>query len=249
MIILKSPEELLRMRPACRMAANVLAAVGRAITPGMATGELDALAAAMIERLGGESAFFGYRGYPGHVCLSVNDEVVHGIPGRRRIELGDIVSIDVGVRYDGYVGDTAMTVMVGVFDPEVIRLVTVTKNALTAGIAAARIGGRVSDISYAIECCAQAAGFSVVRDFVGHGVGKSMHEDPQVPNFGKPGRGAMLKAGMTLALEPMLNMGGYEVDVMDDRWTVRTRDRRPSAHFEHTIAIVEDGAEVLTTPD
>lgn len=249
MIILKSAAELARMRPACRMAARVLKALLKEVGPGVTTAELNALAAGMISRLGGQSAFYRYRGYPGYVCISVNDEVVHGIPGPRTVGLGDIVSIDVGVCYDGYVGDTAATAMVGVTDPDVIRLVETTNRALKAGITAARSGRRVSDISHAIESTAKTEGFSVVRAFVGHGVGRSMHEDPQVPNFGPPGHGAKLKPGMTLALEPMLNMGQSDVEVLADGWTVRTRDRRPSAHFEHTIAIWEDGVEVLTKDD
>lgn len=246
MIILKSAAELARMRPACRMAARILNALVRKVGPGVTTAELDDFAAGMIGRLGGRSAFYHYRGYPGYVCISINDEVVHGVPGPRAVGLGDIVSIDVGVFYDGYVGDTAATAMVGVTDPDVIRLVETTRRALDAGIAAAQPGRRVSDISHAIESAAAAEGFSAVRAFVGHGVGRSMHEDPQVPNFGAPGHGAKLKPGMTLALEPMLNMGESDVEVLADGWTVRTRDRRPSAHFEHTIAIREDGVEVLT---
>jgi methionyl aminopeptidase len=176
----------------------------------------------------------------------VNESVVHGIPGKERIRLGDIVSLDVGVRRDGYIGDTARTVMVGVTDPGVVRLVRTAEEALEAGIGAARAGRRVSDISHAIEQVAVAAGFSVVRAFVGHGVGRQMHEEPQIPNFGAPGRGPRLKPGMTLALEPMVNMGCAEVDVQPDGWTVLTRDRKASAHVEHTIAVTEGDAEILT---
>jgi methionyl aminopeptidase len=180
------------------------------------------------------------------VCISVNEEVVHGLPGPRRICIGDIVSLDVGVVVDGFVGDMATTIMVGVADLDIIRLVTVARQALDAGIRQARAGNRISDVSAAIEAVADGAGFSVVRDFVGHGIGRAMHEDPQIPNFGPPGRGAVLRKGMTLAIEPMLNMGGSDVEVQADRWTVVTRDRRPSAHFEHTVAVGEDAAEVLT---
>lgn len=247
MIPLKSPEDLVRMRVSGQMAAEVLETVARAISPGVTTGELDGLAQERIGKLGAKSAFFGYRGYPGHICVCVNAEVVHGIPGSRRIEIGDVVSLDVGVVYDGFVGDTATTVMVGVNDPEVIRLVNVGQKALERAIAQAVEGGRLSDISHAIESTAVDAGFSVVRDFVGHGIGRSMHEEPQIPNFGPAGRGPQLKAGMTLALEPMINLGGSEVEVLADGWTVLTRDRKPSVHFEHTIAIQERGpAEVLT---
>ena len=176
----------------------------------------------------------------------MNEVVVHGIPGKRRIEIGDIVSIDVGVRHGGFIGDTATTVMVGVVDPDVIRLVRTTEAALKAGIEAAQVGNRLSDISHAIETVRVAGRFSVVRDFVGHGIGRKMHEDPQVPNFGKPGRGPKLVAGMTLALEPMVNLGRGDVEVMDDGWTVVSKDRKPSAHFEHTIAVRGEAAEVLT---
>jgi len=246
MIIIKTPEELAHMRVSGQMAAGVLDTVAASASPGVTTGELDQLAQELIGKFGGASAFFGYRGYPGHICVSVNEEVVHGIPGPRRIRLGDIVSIDVGVVYDGFVGDTAKTVMVGVTDPEVIRLVTVGQKALESAIAKAVAGNRLSDVSHAVETVATDAGFSVVRDFVGHGVGRSMHEDPQVPNFGPPGKGPRLKPGMTLALEPMINMGSSEVEVMPDRWTVLTKDRRFSVHFEHTVAVQEGMAEILT---
>lgn len=249
MIILKNQEEVARLRRSARIAAKVLDAIVRQISPGITTRELDDLAAARMAELGARSAFLGYRGFPGHTCLSINEEVVHGIPGPRRIEVGDIVSVDVGVSYDGFVGDTAMTVMVGVTDPEVIRLVRTAEQALRAGIAKAQPGGRLSDISHAIESCAAAMGFNVVRDFVGHGIGRRMHEDPKIPNFGLPGEGAKLKPGMTLALEPMINQGTWEVEIGDDGWTVRTRDRKLSAHWEHTVAIREDGPEILTIVD
>ena len=247
MIIIKTPDDLACMRVSGQMAADVLDTVARKVGPGVTTGELDMFAAELIGRLGGKSAFFGYRGYPGHICVSVNEEVVHGIPGSRRIQIGDVVSLDVGVVYDGFVGDTATTIMVGVNDPKVIRLVNTGQRALDVAIAKAVAGARLSDVSHAIETVAIDAGYSVVRDFVGHGVGRSMHEDPQIPNFGLPGRGPKLKPGMTLALEPMINMGAFEVDVMADGWTVLTRDRLPSVHFEHTVAVQNEGpAEVLT---
>jgi methionyl aminopeptidase len=247
MIIVKTPDELVCMRVSGHMAAEVLDAVARKVSPGVTTGDLDFLALELIEKVGGKSAFFGYRGYPGHICVSVNEEVVHGIPGSRRIQLGDIVSLDVGVVYQGFVGDTALTIMVGVNDPKVIRLVKTGQRALDIAIAKAVPGARLSDISHAIEVEATDAGYSVVRDFVGHGIGRSMHEDPQIPNFGLPGRGPKLKPGMTLALEPMINMGASKVEVMADGWTVSTRDRLPSVHFEHTVAVCEEGpAEVLT---
>ncbi len=246
MIRVKSEPELERMRASGRIAARIRQAVADRIAPGVTTGDLDAYAADLISQAGAKSAFLGYRGFPGHICASVNDQIVHGIPGTRRIELGDIVSIDVGVEYEGYIGDNATTVMVGVSDPDVMRLVSATEEALYAGLEKAVAGGRLSDISHAIESVAIRNKLGVVREFVGHGVGRTMHEDPQIPNFGPPGRGPKLKSGMTLAIEPMFNLGTEQVDVMSDGWTVLTRDRRPSAHFEHTIAVGVDGAEILT---
>ncbi|MEI6807089.1 MAG: type I methionyl aminopeptidase [bacterium] len=252
MIIVKSPEEIGRMRKSGLIAAEVRDRVVKRVAPGITTKELDEYAAEIIAASGARSAFLGYKGsrsvcpYPGNICLSINDEVVHGIPAKRRVEVGDIVSIDVGVQFEGYFGDTATTVMVGVSDFDVIRLVAVTEEALKAGIEKARAGNRLYDISHAIESVAVKAGFSVVRDFVGHGVGKALHEDPQVPNFGQAGRGVTLRTGMTLALEPMINMGGAAVEVMGDGWTVRTVDRKPSAHFEHTVAVQDGAAEILT---
>lgn len=246
MIITKSPEQLDRMRASCRIAASVRDSIAEKVSAGVTTQELDDYAAELIASHEAKSAFLGYKGFPGNVCLSVNDEVVHGIPGKRRIETGDIVSLDVGVIYDEYIGDTARTIEVGVSDSDILRLLDVTRSALEAGISNARVGGRLGDISNAIEGITAKAGFSVVREFVGHGIGKSMHEDPQVPNFGERGKGPRLRSGMTLALEPMVNMGTAEVEVMSDGWTVLTCDRKPSAHFEHTVAILEGGTEILT---
>lgn len=246
MIIVKTPEEIEKMRASGHMAATVRDDVAARVAPGVTTRELGDFAGARIRELGGASAFLGYRGYPGQICISVNDEVVHGIPGARRIEIGDVVSIDVGVSCDGYIGDTATTVMVGVTDREVIQLVKLTEKALYAGIAEARHGVRLSNVSHAIEQKATTAGFFVVRDFVGHGIGKTMHEDPQVPNFGRPGQGPRLKTGMTVAIEPMLNIGAAGVDVQADGWTVLTKSGRPSAHFEHTVAVCDGRAEILT---
>jgi methionyl aminopeptidase len=246
MIIIKSPEEIARMRASGRVAARIRDRLAAFLAPGVTTVEVDAFAKKLIAEAGGRSSFLGYRGYPGHICISVNDEVVHGIPGPRRIQIGDIVSLDVGVVYEGYVGDTATTVMVGVSDPEVIRLVRTAEKALEAAIAKAVHGGRLSDISHAVESVVTGARFSVVRDFVGHGIGRSMHEEPQIPNYGAPGRGPKLKTGMTLAIEPMVNMGRAEVDVLPDGWTVLTRDRKPSAHVEHTVAVTNGCAEILT---
>lgn len=246
MIIIKSRDEIRMMRESGRVAAKVRDELAAFVAPGVTTGELDRKAAALLESFGARSAFLGYRGYPGNVCVSIDSEVVHGIPGSRRIELGQIVSLDVGVVLDGFVGDTATTVMVGVTDPDVIRLVRSTEMALAAGIAMACPGKRLGDMSHAIEDVVVRAGFSVVRDFVGHGIGRKMHEDPQIPNFGTSGKGPKLKTGMTLAIEPMVNMGGGAVEVLPDGWTVKTVDGLPSAHFEHTVAIGENGPEILT---
>ncbi len=246
-IITKTEEELVAMRASGNMAARVRDAVAARILPGVTPLELSEYAGEMIRAGGGESAFLGYHGYPGIICVSVNAAVVHGIPDRRPIQLGDIVSVDVGVRFQGFIGDTATTVMVGVADPEVVRLVNTTREALEAGIRAAQAGRRLSDVSHAIEQVAQREKFAIVKEFVGHGVGRSMHEEPQIPNFGQPGRGPVLRAGMTLALEPMINLGSEGVRVLEDGWTVVTRDGKPSCHFEHTVAVREgEEAEVLT---
>jgi methionyl aminopeptidase len=246
MIPIKSPGEIERMRRACAAAAKVLRAVASLAQPGRTTAELNEAAGQFIRECGGKSPFLGYRGYPGHICVSVNDEVVHGIPGNRKIQYGDIVSLDVGVILDGYVGDNATTVAVGVVKPRTAELLQVTQRALLAGIAQARPGKRVGDISHAIQSTVEAHGFSPVREFVGHGVGKKMHEEPQIPNFGKAGNGPKLKAGMTLAIEPMINAGTHEVQVLEDKWTVVTADGAPSAHFEHTVLVTEEEAEILT---
>ena len=234
------------MRASNRLAARLRDDLAALIRPGIRTSDLEEAAVEWLRREGAKSAFKGYRGYPGYICASVNEEVVHGIPGDRRIGLGDIVSLDVGVIFEGFVGDTARTVMVGVSDPDILRLVFVAEAALTAALTAGRAGAHLSDISHAVERTAKEAGFSVVREFVGHGIGRRLHEEPQIPNFGPPGRGPILKAGMTLAIEPMINLGGAEVDILSDGWTVVTRDRKPSAHMEHTVAITEDGVEILT---
>jgi methionyl aminopeptidase len=234
------------MRVSSQMAAQVRDALSQRVSPGVTTSELDAYAQELIANLGAKSSFHGYRGFPGHICSSINEEVVHGIPGPRRIAVGDIVKLDVGVIYEGFVGDTATTIMVGVTDAEVVRLVKVSEMALSAGISKAVAGGRLSDISNAVEAVVTSAGFTVVRAFVGHGIGRSLHEEPQIPNFGPPGRGPRLKPGMTLAIEPMVNLGGADVEVKSDGWTVLTKDRKPSAHVEHTIAIRDGHPEILT---
>lgn len=237
------------MRRAGRIVAECHARLREWVVPGVTTQELDEKVEALIVSRGGVPSFKGYRGYPAATCISVNEEVVHGIPGPRRLQEGDIVGIDIGVMLDGFHGDAAYTYPVGKIDEEAQRLLKVTEEALYKGISAMRVGGRLSDISHAIQSHVEAAGFSVVRQFVGHGIGRQMHEDPQVPNFGPPGRGVRLRPGLTLAIEPMVNAGSYEVKVLDDGWTVVTVDGKPSAHFEHTVALTEDGVEVLTTLD
>ena len=246
MIIIKSAKDIERMRVSCRAAAEVLEGLAGLVQPGITTAELDAAAGAMIKKYGGKSPFLGYKGFPCHTCISVNEEVVHGVAGKRRVQYGDIESLDVGIILDGYVGDNATTVAVGVIEPRTQQLLDVTQQALAAGIAAARVGNRVGAISHAIQTTVERHGFSVVREFVGHGVGKRMHEDPQIPNFGRPGDGAKLKPGMTLAIEPMINRGGSEVQLLNDGWTVVTADGQPSAHFEHTVLVTEGEAEILT---
>ena len=246
MIIIKTEEEIERMRASNRLAGQVRDAVAAAARPGITTGELAEYARELIEKGGGKCGFYGYHGYRGQICVSVNDEVVHGIPGARRIELGDIVSLDIGVLLDGFYGDTATTVMVGVTDPEVMKLVRVTREALEAGLERVRPGAHLSDVSHAIQKFAEGGGFSVVRDFVGHGIGRELHEDPQIPNFGRAGRGPKLRKGMTLAIEPMVNMGRAKVKVLDDQWTVVTKDGGWSAHFEHTVLVTADGMEILS---
>jgi len=246
MIPIKSPSEIERMRRACAAAAEILQALARLVEPGRTTAELNEAAGELIRQRGGKSPFLGYKGYPGHVCVSVNDEVVHGVPGKRKIRYGDVVSLDVGIILDGFVGDTATTVGVGVLEPRTAELLRVTEQALYAGIAQARAGHRIGDISHAIQATVETHGFSPVREFVGHGVGRTMHEEPQIPNFGRPGTGPKLKPGMTLAIEPMINGGGHEVEVLSDGWTVVTADGSPSAHFEHTVLVTEGEAEILT---
>ena len=234
------------MRRSGRVAARVLSAVMEHVQPGISTQELDELASRLMRKLGARSAFLNYRGYPRSICVSINEEVVHGIPGSRRIKEGDIVSIDVGVIYDGYIGDNAATVVVGNVAPEILRLVQTTEAALYAAIDRIRPGRRLGEVGHAIETTARRAGFSVVREFVGHGVGRRLHEDPPVPNFGPPESGPVLVEGMTLAIEPMFNLGTDAVVVREDGWTAVTADGSPSAHFEHTVAAVNGGAEILT---
>lgn len=246
MIILKSEREINYMRDAGRIVAGTLAELKKAVKPDVTTQELDQIAEQYIKKQGAIPSFKGYNGFPGNVCTSVNEEVVHGIPGLRKLKNGDNVSIDVGALINGYHGDAAITLPVGEVDAEVQKLLYVTEQALYKGIEQAVAGNRLFDISHAVQTYSEQHGYGVVRDYVGHGIGRSMHEDPQVPNYGTPGRGPRLKPGMTLAIEPMVNLGTHEVKVLDDGWTVVTTDGKRSAHFEHTIAITDDKPEILT---
>lgn len=248
MIVLKRPDEIEKMRAAGRLVGQLLEEIGRRVRPGVTTRDLDRFAEEFIRRHGGVPSFKGYRGYPASICTSVNEQVVHGIPADRRLREGDILSVDVGVVLDGYHGDAARTFPVGEVDERARHLLEVTERALWAGIEQARAGNHVSDIGHAIQRVVEAAGLSVVREFVGHGIGRAMHEDPQVPNYGLPGRGPRLRPGMTLAIEPMVNEGASDVTILEDRWTAVTVDGSRSAHFEHTVAITEDGPVVLTLP-
>ena len=247
-IVLRSAREIEQLRAAGRIVAEVLEALAALIAPGMTTAELDAAAEERIRAAGGLPTFKGFHGFPAATCTSVNDEVVHGIPGPRRLLPGDIVSCDVGVTLGGYIGDGARTFALPPVAPQTQRLLDATQAGLEAGLAAARGGARVGDISAAVQRRVEGAGFSVVRKYCGHGVGTSMHEEPQVPNYGSPGRGPRLRAGMVLAIEPMVNAGHADVNVDADGWTVRTRDGSWSAHFEHSIAITEGACSVLTAP-
>ena len=253
MILLKSPEEIERMRRSSAIVAEILAAVASRVRPGVTTGELDALAEELTRKKGAKPAFKGYvvggRTFPASICISVNDEVVHGIPSRDRVlRDGDLVGLDFGVCCDGYFGDAARTVSVGRTSPEAQRLMDVTAASLAAGIEAIRPGAHIADISGAIQDVAEGAGFSLVREFVGHGIGRSLHEDPQVPNYRTGTRGVKLSEGLVLAIEPMVNAGGPEVYVKDDGWTAATRDGRLSAHFEHSVAVTANGPYILSQP-
>ena len=245
-IIIKSDDEIAIMRRAGRIVAEVLELLAAEVRPGVLGKTLDRIVADEFQRRNVIPTFLGYLGYPAHVCVSVNDEIVHGIPGDRVLQEGDIVSIDLGATYQGFVADAALTVGVGQVTPEAQRLTDVTYQSLWEGIWAARPGARLGEVSHAIQSCAESHGYSVVREYVGHGVGREMHEEPQVPNFGPPDRGPILRKGMVLALEPMVNMGDWRTKKHDDQWTVSTLDGSLSAHFEHTIAITDGEAEVLT---
>ncbi|MEW6570802.1 MAG: type I methionyl aminopeptidase [Nitrospirota bacterium] len=246
MIILKSPEEIKKMVPACLIVARTLQYLGDEVRPGITTKELEAMADAYIKENSGIPAFKGYRGFPASICTSVNNEVIHGIPSRRQLREGDIIGIDIGVQKDGFYGDGARTFPVGRITPDAEKLLKVTESALYQAIDKARPGNRVSDISHTIQEHVERNGFSVVRAFVGHGIGRDLHEDPQIPNFGPPNRGPRLRPGMTLAIETMVNQGGYEVIILDDGWTTVTIDGKLSAHFEHTVLVTDYHAEILT---
>ncbi|QJW45009.1 type I methionyl aminopeptidase [bacterium BFN5] len=246
MIILKSDRELAYMRDAGQIVAETLVEVKKAVKPGVSTLELDRIAEEYIKGRGAIPTFKGYNGFPGNICASINEQVVHGIPGLKKLKNGDNVSIDIGAVINGYNGDAAITIAVGEVDAEMQKLLDVTEQSLNKGIEKAMAGNRLGDISHAIQAYAEEYGYGVVRDYVGHGIGRKMHEDPQVPNYGHPGRGPRLKSGMTLAIEPMINLGTHEVKTLDDGWTVVTTDGKPSAHFEHTIAITDGKPEILT---
>jgi methionyl aminopeptidase len=246
MILLKSLQEITRMEVANRIVAEILVGVKERVRPGIETRELDELAEEMCRQKKVKPAFKGYRGYPRSICISVNEEVVHGIPGSRRLNAGDLVSLDFGVKYDGYYGDAAITVPVGEIDPQARALMEATEKSLYAGIAKVKAGHHLSDISHAVQGVVEGAGFGIIRDFVGHGIGRSLHEDPQIPNFGPPGRGPVLQAGMTLAIEPMTSLGSWRVKILQDGWTAVTEDGSYAAHFEHSVALTENGVLILS---
>lgn len=249
MITVRSAREIDTIRRSGKITARVLSDLVRAVRPGITTAELDAMAEAGIRSLGGEPTFKGYHGYPASICTSVNDEVVHGIPGRYSLREGDLLSIDIGTTFEGYVSDSAVTVPVGTVPDEALRLLRITQECLMAGIAQMHRGKRLGDLGNAVQTHAEANGFGVVRELVGHGVGTEMHEEPQVPNYGRAGTGIELRAGLVLAVEPMITQARCEVETLDDGWTVVTADGKLAAHFEHTIAVTDDGPKILTLRD
>ena len=249
MITLKTPDETAKMREAGQIVASMLAACRAAVRPGVTTAELDRIAADALRRHGATSSFLGYFGYPATICTSVNEQIVHGIPGKRKLREGDIIGIDAGAIVDGWHADAAVTVGVGNVSPEAARLIAVTEEALRRGIAAAQVGHRLGDIGAAVQRWVEAQGYAVVRNYVGHGIGRAMHEEPQVPNFGEPERGLPIKEGLCIAIEPMVNIGGPETRTLEDRWTVVTADGSLSAHFEHSLWCTAQGPVVLTAPE
>ena len=246
MIPLKSEKDLVMMRKSAEILAAVMRRLREEIRPGISTREIDILTEELVLHKNAASAFKGYKGYPASICTSLNEEIVHGIPAERKLESGDIISLDLGLNYQGYFSDLAITVAVGKVNPKLKKLIEVTRKALSEGIRQARPKMHLSDISYAIQSYVEKNGFSVVREFVGHGIGFSLHEEPEIPNFGRPGEGPVLKSGMVLAIEPMVNMGSWESRILDNGWTAVTKDGQASAHFEHTVAITERGPEILT---
>ena len=247
-VTIKSPRELDSMREAGRVVASVIALLREAVRPGMRTKELDAIAAREIKRMGAKPAFLGYRGFPATICVSLNEEIVHGIPGSRIIEDGDIVKMDIGAIVDGLYGDAAFSVQAGTASPEAQALLTTGRESLELAIEAVAPGARLGDIGAAVQEHAESRGYGVVREYVGHGIGRRLHEEPQVPNYGVQGRGLLLREGMVLAIEPMVNVGTWHTKLLSDQWTVVTADGALSAHFEHTVAVTAEGAEVLTRP-
>ena len=246
MNLIKTVQEVEKMRASCKLASSILEEVSALLAPGVTTKEVDLAAAKLMEDAGCRSAFLGYKRFPGHICISVNEEVVHGIGSGRRIQYGDIVTLDIGVILDGFVGDTASTIPVGIVSDDVQRLLTVTEEALHKAIEKVRDGRRLSEVCAAVQDEVESNGFSIVREFVGHGVGRHLHEEPQIPNYRTPGTTLKLRAGMTLAIEPMVNMGRAAVKVLRDDWTVVTADHSPSAHFEHTVLVTKGEPEILT---
>ncbi|MDP9320486.1 MAG: type I methionyl aminopeptidase [Chloroflexota bacterium] len=249
MVTLKTAEQIARMREAGKIVAAMLAATREAVKPGVTTADLDRIAAGVLARAGARSSFLGYYGYPATICTSVNEQIVHGIPGKRKLKEGDIIGIDAGAIVDGWHADAAITVPVGKISTEAEKLIRVTREALDRGIAAAKVGNRLGDIGAAVQQFVESQGFSVVRNYVGHGIGQAMHEEPQVPNYGAADLGRVIKEGLCIAIEPMVNAGGVATRVLDDNWTVVTEDGSLSAHFEHTLACLPDGSLVLTLPD
>jgi methionyl aminopeptidase len=246
MIPLKSEKDIEMMRRAGEILAKIMRKLQRYVNAGISTAEIDALAQDLAHKENVIPAFKGYKNFPANICVSVNDEIVHGIPSDRKLKEGDIISLDLGINYEGYFSDIAITLGLGRVNPGARKLITITKAALFEGIKKARLNNRLSDISYAIQSYVERHGFSVVREFVGHGIGNSLHEEPEIPNFGRPHQGPVLKSGMVFAIEPMVNMGTWESKILDNGWTAVTKDGSLSAHFEHTVAITDDGPQILT---
>lgn len=249
MIIYKSEEEIQSMKRSNQIVAKILSELGLMIMPGIQTKDLDEYAERRTREMDAVPAFKGYRGYPASLCTSINEEIVHGIPSSRTLRSGDIISLDFGVVYDGFYGDAAVTYPVGEITPRAEKLIATARKSFTMGVAKLKEGNRLSDVSHAIQSHVESQGFSVIRSFVGHGIGFSLHEEPQVPNFGSPGRGPKLRPGIVLAIEPMISIGNWEVEILSDNWTAVTKDRSLSAHYEHTVALTQNGVEILSLPE